>query len=149
MSETAQILNAGFDRVYRALRQRLADGSCDLAWRPGAGWNSYGVLVTHICHSNRRFLGVMVAGLPDVRVASHDEQFAEGAFDREALGRLVDETEALTRRAIDGVTDWNGGVTFRDQSLPRRDVALLALGHAFQHVGQMAVLDRLRKAAAA
>ena len=132
--------------VFDRLERRLGDAERDLDWRPDGTWNSEGVLVRHVCAACIGMVGVAMAG-GSHRTLSHDEQFAEGKADRGALQALVAEARRVVGEALDATVDFDPKVTlWGGQQRSKRQVALLALGHANHHVGQMALMDRLWKA---
>ena len=142
----ADVLREGFGLVFDTLSRRLEEPGHDLNWRPDGTWNSEGVLVRHVCAACIGMVGVAMAGLSH-RTPSHDEQFAEGRADRGALRALVAEARQVVDEALDATSDFEPKVPlWGGLQRTKRQVALLALGHANHHVGQMALMDRLRKA---
>lgn len=148
MSGEADVLKEGFGLVFATLNRRLEDAGRDLDWRPDATWNSEGVLVRHVCVACIGMVGVAMAGGAH-KTMSHDEQFAPGRAERTELQALVAEARRVVDEALDATVDFESKVTlWGGMERTKRQVALLALGHANHHLGQLALMDRLRKARA-
>lgn len=146
MAAEAQVLKEGFGMVFDGLKRRLDDPSRDLQWRPDETWNSEGVLVRHVCVACIGLVGVAMAG-GSHNTLSHAEQFTEDTFDRGTLQALVAEARQIVDAALDATVDFEPKVPlWGGMERTKRQVALLALGHANHHLGQMALMDRLRKA---
>lgn len=149
MIESAQVVSRALNRLHGQLRERLKDPE-GLRFSPGEGWNSVGVLMKHLLYAEQSMLGRRFGGR-EIPQVGHDEQFSNEGTDAASLGRLLDETDALVKSVLEGATEasWNApSEDFRGNPIIAGDWAILAMTHAFHHEGQMAVVDRLRKAAA-
>lgn len=149
MLESARTAEAGLGMMFGRLRTRLADPEVDLAYRPDETWNLYGALVRHICYTTQGYLAVRMAGM-DVEVPGGDAHWSADGLERRTLEQLVDDTAALCHRALDRITAsaWEEEVELYGRRMRRGDLPLFAVVHGSQHVGQMLLMDRLRKAAA-
>ena len=146
MLDSAKTAETGLGIMFARIRGRLDDPSVDLAYRPDETWNRYGSIVKHICHTTRSYVANRMAGM-DVPVASGEEQWSAEGIDRDSLRRLVDDTEALVHRALEGMTAaaWAEEVELYNRKMKRGDLPLFAMAHGSQHVGQMLLMDRVRK----
>lgn len=149
MLESARTAERGLEMMFARLRMRLADPEVDLAYRPDESWNLYGALVKHICYTTQGYLARRMTDL-GVDVPQGDVHWSAEGTDRAALERLVDETAALCHRALETMTaqGWEEEIELYGRTMRRGDLPLFALSHGSQHVGQMLLMDRLRKTAA-
>lgn len=144
--DSAQVVSQALSRLHGLFRDRLKDPE-GLAFRPGEGWNSVGVLMKHVLYAEQSMLGRRFGGRAVPQVG-HDDQFSNEGTDSASLGNLLDQTDALVASVLAEATDasWNApSEDFRGNPVNAGHWAILAMTHAFHHEGQMAVLDRLRK----
>lgn len=148
--ESARTAERGLGMMFGRLRMRLGDPEVDLLYRPDASWNLYGALVKHICYTTQGYLGRRMVDL-GIELPAGDAHWSAEGLDGAALGRLVDETEAICHRALEAMTlaTWAEEIEIYGRTMARGDLPLFALAHGSQHVGQMLLMDRLRKAATA
>jgi uncharacterized damage-inducible protein DinB len=147
--EGARTAEAALTMMFGRLRMRLADPDVDLGYRPDDTWSRYGSLIKHICYTTQGYVAVRMGGL-DVALPPSEEHWSADGLVRESLERLVDETAALCHRALEGMTAtaWEEEVELYGRRLRRGDLPLFAALHGSQHVGQMLLMDRVRKTAA-
>jgi len=69
-----------------------------LDWSPAAGVNSVAVLVTHVCGSERFWIGEKVGGLPAAR--NRSAEFVVRGMDSAALSATLDESLAQARDVL-------------------------------------------------
>jgi uncharacterized damage-inducible protein DinB len=149
MLDSARTAERGLAMMFGRIRVRLADPDVDLTYRPDETWNRYGALVKHVCYMTQGYLGHYMVDL-GAEVRSGDTHWSGEGIDRASLDRLVDDTAALCQRALETmtVTTWQEEIELYGRTMQRGDLPLFALAHGSQHVGQMLLMDRLRKAAA-
>jgi len=144
--EAAKTVEQGLDMVLLRVRGRVEDATVDLGWRPDETWGIYGAIARHICYSTQGYLGPTMSG---IEVAAHawDETWSAQGLGRDALLALVDETRALAHRALETMTEaaWAEEVTMYNRTMTKGAVASFAVVHGAQHVGQMLLMDRVRK----
>ena len=150
MLESAQTAERGLEMMFARMRMRLADPEVDLTYRPDENWNLYGALVKHICYTTQGYLASRMADL-GIDVPSGEAHWSAEGLDRETLSGLVEETAAICHRALAGMTEatWAEEVELYGRTMRRGDLPLFALAHGSQHVGQMLLMDRVRKAGSA
>ena len=144
--ESAKVAMTGLEMMFGRIRARLDDPEVDLAFRPDETWNIYGAIVKHICHTTRAYVVNRMAG-GEVPVPPAAEQWSGEGIGRDELHRLVDETEAMVRTSLEGMTAgaWEEEVELYNRRLRRGDLPLWALVHGSQHVGQLLLMDRVRR----
>lgn len=145
MIESARTVKGGLDMVFMRLGSRLDDESVDLLWRPDPTWNTYAGLVKHICHTARGYLS-KVSGLA-IETVTGAEQWSDQGTGRSELRTLVDDTQAFAERALGAVDEaaWRSRVELYGREVTLGDVAMFAIIHSSEHIGQMKVMDRIRK----
>jgi uncharacterized damage-inducible protein DinB len=126
------------DETWTSLLKSL-DGVDDtlLQWSPGSDFNSVAILLRHLAGSERWWIGEAIGGVPSGRV--RDQEFLHDAPGREDVLRAVEESRALTRRVLAGLTvqDLQSETTptVTAGNPPRRPTKMWALLHYHEHLG--------------
>lgn len=121
------------------LRQCLGLLSEEEVWiRYNDRVNSVGNLVLHLCGNARQWLGSGLAGWPDNR--NRDAEFDEqGPIPKEALLRLIDQTEAMITEVLQGLRPEQLTQVHQVQVFKETGIAILVhvVEHFSYHVGQV------------
>jgi len=143
MDAAVQGIAEHLDEIWTSLLTSL-DGVDDalLQWSPGADFNSVAIILRHLAGSERWWIGEAIGGVPSGRV--RDQEFLHNRPGRKDILRAVEESRALTRRVLAGLTvqdlqsetaptSWTSSGA--PGSLPRRPTKMWALLHYHEHLG--------------
>jgi len=140
---TAAVL-AELSELWTETKQMAREMSpAALTYKPGDGFNSITIIVTHLTGSQRWWIGEVLAGRDMHRV--RDEEFRATEADPEMLVRRLDEAAALANEVLETVTAdmLDGTRLYRGQPVTVRWILMRVLAHSARHVGQMQIVRRL------
>ena len=141
--ETAAVL-AELNELRIETKQMLREvAPAALTYKPGDGFNSITIIVTHLTGSQRWWIGEVLAGRDMHRV--RDEEFRATEADPEVLVRRLDEAAALANEVLETVTAdmLDGTRLYRGQPVTVRWILMRVLAHSARHVGQLQIVRRL------
>jgi uncharacterized damage-inducible protein DinB len=114
-----------------------------LVYKPGAGFNSISVLVTHLAGSQRWWIGEVVADRrmhrdrdAEFRAEETDQGVLVGTL-RDAAGLVGEILGALTPEMLEQTR------TYRGQSVTVRWILMRLVAHAARHAGHMQIVEKL------
>lgn len=141
--ETAAVL-AELNELRIETKQMLREvAPAALTYKPGDGFNSITIIVTHLTGSQRWWIGEVLAGRDMHRV--RDEEFRATEADPEVLVRRLDEAAALANEVLETVAAdmLDGTRLYRGQPVTVRWILMRVLAHSARHVGQLQIVRRL------
>ncbi|MFT5141906.1 MAG: putative damage-inducible protein DinB [Rhodothermales bacterium] len=120
----------------------------DIWWRPNDSSNSIGNLVLHLCGNARQWIVASIEGHHDIRVRTA-EFTADGAFDRDTLGRLLTTTmkdvdAALASLPVAALTEKRSVQGFEMTVL---QAVYHVVEHFSGHTGQITYVTKLKSGA--
>jgi uncharacterized damage-inducible protein DinB len=118
-------------------------------WSPGHEFNSIAILLRHLAGSERWWIGEAIGGIPSRR--QREAEFVHDAPSRDDVLREIQESRAITRRALTDLTmqdmQAETAPTVTRGKPPRRPTKLWALLHYLEHLsyhrGQVLLLRNL------
>ncbi len=143
LPETAAVF-AELNGVWTEVKRMVQEASpAALLYKPGSGFNSLSILVTHMTGSQKWWAGEILAGRKMHR--DRDAEFSIEEADPAVLLRRLDEAAALVHGVLEGVT---AGMldevrTYRDKQVSVRWILMRVLAHTALHLGQMQILRKL------
>jgi uncharacterized damage-inducible protein DinB len=141
--ETAAVL-AALSELWIETKQMVREvAPAALTYKPGAGFNSIAIIVTHLTGSQRWWIGEVLAGRDMHRV--RDEEFRAMEADPEVLICRLDEAAALANEVLETLTadTLDGTRLYRGQPVTVRRILMRVLAHSARHVGQLQIVRRL------
>ena len=141
--ETAAVL-AELSELWTETKQMVRElAPAALMYKPGDGFNSVTIIVTHLTGSQKWWIGEILAGRDMHRV--RDEEFRAAEADPEVLVRRLDEAAALAKEVLETVKAdmLDGTRLYRGQPVTVRWILMRVLAHSARHVGQMQIVRRL------
>ena len=126
------------DDVWESLLAAVREIDDDLLqWYPGPEFNSAAILLRHLAGSERWWIGEQIGGVPAHR--NRDAEFVHDNPPRAVVLRAVEESRALTRRVLSGVTAADLQVPVPEKSKrlssPEQPTKYWALLHYLEHLG--------------
>lgn len=141
--ETAAVV-AELNGLWTEVKQMVRDVPPQaLVYKPGGGFNSMSVLVTHMTGSQKWWIGEILAGRKVHR--DRDAEFSVEEADPAVLVRRLDEAATLVSEVLEPVTAEMLDKTrlYRDKPVTVRWILMRVLAHTAQHMGQMQIIRKL------
>lgn len=141
--ETAAVL-AELNELWAEAKRMVREVTpAALTYKPGDGFNSLTIIVTHLTGSQKWWFGEVLAGRDMHRV--RDEEFRATEADPEMLVRRIDEAATLAKEVLGNVTSdmLDGSRLYRGQPVTVRWLLLRVVAHSARHVGHMQIVRKL------
>ncbi len=143
LPETAAVF-AELTGVWTEVKRIVQEASPEaLTYKPGSGFNSLSILVTHMTGSQKWWVGEILGGQKMHR--DRDAEFSIEETDPAVLLRRLDEAAALVHEVLERMTVGmlDEVRTYRDKQVTVRWILMRVLAHTAQHLGQMQILRKL------